>query len=783
MNKSLWLTLCTILLLPGNVSAGSVETVKLLHFSDMLGEFSSLTCERGRQSGADFSSLLYLLEEEKRGGEYIVLSPGNLLGNAPFFEFLLSQGDAGIATTSGMLASTEAVMVVPGLGEFSIPYRLFLEFLPDFERGGARFRAHNITCETEQPQCGLPGKEQILVVERSGIRFGVIPIVGPEVTRLVHPDNVKGLKVEDPAASASAAAMKLKVEGRADVVIAVVNLEGERDPAQDTMKFLKEVRGVDVIVAGGLTDDEGKPLIEFARSGADTTILVGSPRAPGYLGVLSMRLEKRGSRWEVEQAQATVKPANAFKRVPAVSSLLSQSVSEFCSLAMRVLGHGRVEPPMNVETFIRYVMEIARRTMKTDVAVLSLDSIKLDPDQMLGGAISSGLLYKAFARHEVHVLSVSGEDLAVFAGTYLSDDNAARTDGKLFAVGLSKDDDGVIKINERSISPTRRYKIATSDFLAGGAKGYLATLLAAARTERKATGYFFREIVKSWFEKNLFAREGKKPTINLDTNFTSLWDLPLWEFTARLDAGFSNISIDNAALYDETQLARSTFTGITGDGQVHLGVSTRDHSCTDFTKVQYAMARTDDAELDETQDLITEEITYSWTRLRNRYGKERPYIPSPVVKTKLETEFSKAEEVDYQHMEWTGLAGIQWLFGTKANVGMGYGIRRELLDPCDTIHKGVEFYYEINSLTVHTWNSKNNIVLDSRFALFWSDWGTDNIIKGLGSTKLSLSILPQLAFSAGFDIFLYDEAQGALAWSIDTTLALTLLYDSALQMF
>ena len=772
-----------LLLLPTIGQAGSLETVKLLHFADMRGEFSTLSCQRGRGGTADFSSLLHLLESEKRSSEAIVLSPGNMLGNAPFFEFLLSQGEVGIATTSGMLARTGAEMVVPGLGEFSIPYRLFLEFLPDFERGGAHFRAHNVTCLPEAKACDLTGIDQILVVKRKGVRFAIIPLVGPQVTRLVNPDNVAGLKVEEPAASATAAAMKLKVENRADVVIALVNLEGERDPAQDTMKFLKEVRGVDVIVAGGLSDEEGRPLIEIARAGADGTVLVGSPRAPGHLGVVTLDLEKRGARWVVDSARATVKQTNTFNRVQAVSSLLSQSISEFCSLAIRVLGHGRVDPPMRIEKFARYVMEITRRTMKTDIAVLSVDSIKLDPDQALGGPLSVGVLYRAFARHEVHVLSVSGEDLIAFAAAYLADDNVARTGLKLFAVGLSMDEDGNFKVNERSINPSRQYKVGTSDFLASGGKGHLLALTGAARARRTPTGYFLREIVKRWFEKNMFVKEGEKAIIDLERNFESLWDLPLWEFSARLDAGFSNISIDNNAGYDETQLARSKFTGITGDGQLHMGVSTRDHNFTDFTKVQYAVASTGDEELDETQDLITEEITYSWTRFRNRYGKERPYIPGPVVKTKLETEFSQSEELDYRHLEWTGVAGIQWLFGSKANVGLGYGIRRELLDPGDTIHKGAEFYYEINALTLHTWNSKNTITLDSRFALFWSDWGTDNIVKGLGSTKLSLSILPQLAFSAGFDIFLYDEAQGALAWSLDTILALTLTFDSALQTF
>ena len=429
--------------------------------------------------------------------------------------------------------------------------------------------------------------------------------------------------------------------------------------------------------------------------------------------------------------------------------------------------------------FVEYVLEIVRRDLGTDLAVVSDDSVRLARDVKLKGVVSSGLIYDAFEQHQLVVLHVRGKPLTAFLKAYFA---KSETPPRVILMGASLDKDDVLTVNGRPINENRYYSIATTDFLGAGGKGYLDSLLKAPLTRRSKPRYFLEEVVRRFFEENRFSRKGDY-RIDGSKNFSSLFDLPLWDFGVALTAGFSNITIGNDDSYTESQLNRSRYLGFNGDGQTLINVSTRDHNVSQFLKLQYAMAQTGEKDLSETQDLITEELSYSWTRVRNVWGNGRAYIPVPALRGKLETEFSQGEERDYHHLELTGTVGAQWVFTPKINAGVAYGLRNEVTDPADTIHYGVEVYYQVNTLPLVSWDEVNKLTLDSRFELFYSDWTTDNIVKGLGSTKISTEFLGVLAFSVGLDVFIYREKDGQLGYSLDTTFGLTFAFDSAMQQF
>lgn len=783
IQRALVLFTAGLLLCAGHpLAAKDVQTVKLLHFGDLNGGFADLACNRSERGTVDFSNFLFLLDREKRGGHYLVLSPGNVLGDEPYFDFLLNQGESGIATIAQFLERTEAEVFVPGVNEFAIPYRMFMEFLPDFVGLGVPFTAANISCPETPAACGLQPEGGPRIVERGGVRIGLIPLSGPLIAGVVHPDNVSGLQFDDAAQSATRLAHQLRTQEKVDLVIAVVNLEVAEGPASETISFIAKVKGVDIVIAGGLAGDDGLPSLESAWTGDGSVLLLGSPAAPDRLGVVTLKLERQGRRWVMDRADAAIRKTGSFRKVDEVAAVLSQGISEFCSLAARVLGTGRVEPEMDWATFTAYVMEIMRREMATDLVVLSADSIKLDREEKLEGPVRVERTYKAFAKHEVMVLKVLGKDVALFVNFFL--DNPGRYATNVFLRGAARGPNKTIKINNRPINPARWYSIATTDFLASGGKGYLKMLLASANTRKASSGYFVREMVQRFFERDRFVRKGEAPVISLKHNFESLWDLPLWEFMSRLDAGFSNISITNPGDYAETQLSRSEFTGITGDGQLTVAMTTRNHVASEFLKIQYAMAAAgEEQDLGETKDLVTNELTYSWTALRNRTYPPRVYLPSPVAKGKVETEFSKPDENDHHHLELTGVAGIQWLFGTKASAGVAYGVRTEALDPSGQWHKGVEVYYRIVSLPLYTYADARAITLESRFDLFYSDWTSDDIVKGTGSAKLSAPLIRPLSFTVGVDAFLYRAGAGDVSFSVDTMVGLGIVYDAALQLF
>jgi len=762
--------------------AESYRTVRVLHFSDLEGELGSLACAREERSKQDFSGYLKLISDERESGPAFVVASGNILGDSPFLEFLLSQGESGWVTLTSVLGPAEPVAMVPGPGEFSLPSGMFLEFLPRIDNLGLRWGAANVSCVTTGGACEALSRDPIIIHVVEGIRFALVPLTAAGIGAAVPPENVEGLKFESAVERGSELALRARKELRADVVVAVVNLEVESGTTFATMEFSQRVRGVDVVVAGGMVSPgEVEPAVALARMGGSSTLLAGSPRAPAGLGVLTLRLRRKGATWNVEDATTAVRRTSSFQRVPEVAALLSQVTSEFCSLTGRFLGDGRVDPPMDRDTFMQYVMEIMRRHFGADVAVLSSDSLKMDRDRVLSGSVGAGFLFKAFARHQVVVLDVSGQDLNAFAGSWL-DPARESLRGELKVLGVTRDDDGTVKVNNRPINVKRSYLIATTDFLASGSKGYLKTLLAPSVTETRQTSWFLRELVQRFLDRNLYARTEADTSVGLE-NFDSLWTCPLWEFAWSATGSGSNVAIDNGGGYGETQLTRSRFTGIKAEGQSYVDVSTRDHRWSDFFKIQYGRARTGDSAAAETQDLITQELLYSWTRVRNVWGDEKPYIPVPVAKGKVETEFSRAEGSDFHHLEVTGAAGVEWPFGRKAGAGLAYGVRRELLDSTDALHPGVQFYYQVNTLPVYEWGPGRTIVVDSRFELFYSDWTTSDTLKGIGGAKVSAAVLGPLSFTAGVDVFLFREGAGDLAWSLDSTAGVSLSFDTASQTF
>ena len=168
---------------------------------------------------------------------------------------------------------------------------------------------------------------------------------------------------------------------------------------------------------------------------------------------------------------------------------------------------------------------------------------------------------------------------------------------------------------------------------------------------------------------------------------------------------------------------------------------------------------------------------------RNQGETPRGYIPAPLAKGKVETSFSKPAEADFHHLELTGVLGLEWLLQDSVSLGLAYGARNEITSPEAPWHFGLELYYRVTNLTLLTWDKINAITLDSNFELFYSDMGASNILKGIGSTRVSVSILGYLALTGGLDVFLYKSGSGGMALSVDTLLWLTVSLETSVMGF
>ena len=606
-------------------------TIQVVHFGNLDGAFTEVSCRPGGRGRVTFANLLQELSEVGNKGHTLVLSSGNVLGDAPFFDYLFRQGESGMASLADMLRISKVELLVPGLSEFLVPYRMFLEFLPDFDAGGCRYRAANVQAEAGTAAATLTN-DALLVREFEGIKVAVIPILGPAISGGVQPGNIAGFTTSNPVATTNELAAQVRQRG-ATLVVALTNLEATSGETGETIAYARRLEGVDIVVAGGLTSSgEADPVIRSARVGPGQVLLVGTPRAPAGFGVVTVQMQQAGTSWKVASIDAASRTVSSFRRNEEVAALLTQATSEFCSLGSRFLGTGRVDPPMSRGEFLAYVLEIVRRELRTDLSALSQDTLRGDNAMRVEGPVTAGFLARVFSRHEVVVLSVLGKDLGRFITSYYTSTDAALRQ-ELVLAGAKRLPDGTVEVNERPLHPKRRYTVATSDFLASGGKSYLASLVSSSATEVQPTRFFLREMVHRYFGRDRFAQFESDDRICQESNFPLLWDRPLWEFNLTANGGVSNVSIDNPGSYAETQLtSRSPNTGVKGDGQFLAIMSTRDHKVSEFLKARYGMVRIGEGDFNETQDLVTQELQYSWTAWRNRRGKDRFWIPAPLAR-------------------------------------------------------------------------------------------------------------------------------------------------------
>ena len=373
--------------------------VRIIHFGGLNGAFGSLDCNEDDQgTSIDFSHFLAALSAEREKGHCLVLSPGNMLGDAPMFEFNLALGEPGVRRLARLLK--------------------------------------------------LTGMEAL------------VPASGPSFARFVSPANVDGLVFSDPADSVSAAALRAREDQGADLVVALVNLEARPGASEETLRFLKRVRGVDVVIAGGLRDAED-PLsyVEILSAGSGHPVLIGSPRAPDFLGLLEMTVDRETGGLVTGSVQARSIQVTSCVQHEETAEYLARTRSAFCSQGARLLGNGRLEPALNRDAFCHYVMEIMRRKIGADLSVLSYDSLRIPPTAVLEGPLSAELLYRVFAPHELVLLEAKGRVLEPFVRGYLSPDASSHPEFLLRGGVLV---DNKVKVNGRPLNQDRTENVPLS---------------------------------------------------------------------------------------------------------------------------------------------------------------------------------------------------------------------------------------------------------------------------------------------------------------------------------
>ncbi|MGI9077669.1 MAG: 5'-nucleotidase C-terminal domain-containing protein [Gemmatimonadaceae bacterium] len=306
------------------------------------------------------------------------------------------------------------------------------------------------------------------LIERNGIRIGIIglaSVLTPSTTRAV---NVKGLRFDDPAPIVGQLARALRARGAEAVIVvahdgAFCDRAGKASCEGEIVGFMSELEEkVDAVVSGHThtlisSRVRGMPLVQARSSGT-------------ALGVIDLQLGGEAAISVQDVIQ------DSLSRQPRVDSLVRSAVAAVAARVGQKVAMIAEPMPRDGEQYAlgNLIADAQRRVGRADAAVVNNGGIRTG---LKAGSATYGELYEIqpFA-NTLHRLTVRGRDLRAYIERLLE-----RGDPRYHFAGIGiaynpakpkgQRVRSLIQGNGAPIEPGRSYTVVLSDFLATGGEG------------------------------------------------------------------------------------------------------------------------------------------------------------------------------------------------------------------------------------------------------------------------------------------------------------------------
>jgi 2',3'-cyclic-nucleotide 2'-phosphodiesterase (5'-nucleotidase family) len=329
----------------------------------------------------------------------------------------------------------------------------------------------------------VPWIRQDTIVDRGGVKIGVIGIATQLTPSTTKASNVIGLRFDDPVAAVNAHAKSLRARG-ADLVIVVEHDGGfcNRDTGCRGEIFdlaQRITEPVDAIVSGHThslvnTTVKGVPIVQAMSSG----------RAIGVIDLPVDRAARASTHEEVRMVTT-----DSITPDPAIESLLRGATQSVASLVARPIATLAEDMPRRGDQYAlgNLIADAQRAATHSDVAVMNNGGIRAD---LRAGPVSYGGLFEVepFGNLLVRV-TVRGKDLRAYIESFVAR-GAPRVhvSGVLAHYDLSRPPGSRIvsvSVDGAPLDDAREYTVAYSDFMATGGDGLG---LASAAIKQETTG-------------------------------------------------------------------------------------------------------------------------------------------------------------------------------------------------------------------------------------------------------------------------------------------------------
>jgi 5'-nucleotidase len=307
------------------------------------------------------------------------------------------------------------------------------------------------------------------VVERDGLRIGIVGLVTPATPEITHRD-AQTIAFVSPARALTRA--RTELAGRVDWILPITHLGVELDRA-----LAKAHPDLSLIVGG----HSHTYLKEGVREG-DTRIVQTGSKASA-VGRVDLWFER--DPWRVVEVRASVvdllgEPADADRNREVdeiCRALLAKSDEEMKVVVGELAGTlSRAKQPLESSTAGNWIADALRSYTKSDVGLMNRGGIRCD---LPAGPLTRRDLFEISPfDNVVSVLTLSGDDLESMLRRAVEGQAHSGLEISGLELDVSSSEKGKrrlhgVRVGEKPLDPKASYRVAMNSFMADGGDAYL----------------------------------------------------------------------------------------------------------------------------------------------------------------------------------------------------------------------------------------------------------------------------------------------------------------------
>ena len=323
---------------PLNVRAQETLKITVLETSDIHGHILAYDYGKDKEDQTFGLSkvLTYVNEVRKENPNTILVDDGDFLQGTPLVENYLT------ATLNPMAAALNYLKydaVVLGNHEFNFGMEVLSKFAKSLSV--PIISANVVKAGTDEPYF-----KPYVVVERSGVKIGILGLTSLVVKKVEKPSNLEGVDLIDPVETAKKYVDILRNEEKVDVVILAGHSGLEYDPETKTYStreypenfiynVVDKVPGIDAVLSG----HDHSELAKVITTSSGAKIPVVQPSSWGKaVGRIDLTLVKDNGAWKISDAVPTTVKMKDYEEDKELIALLQKEHEEVLEFIRTPIG-------------------------------------------------------------------------------------------------------------------------------------------------------------------------------------------------------------------------------------------------------------------------------------------------------------------------------------------------------------------------------------------------------------------------------------------------------------